>query len=146
MPFAQRSRCIAWLVVAALLAQPLLVQSLLGKRALATAAGAQNVLVICTANGFETITLPADFGLPDSIPDAPPNGSDAPGDTPLDHEGAMADCLACLVKALGQLEAPARLSEPLRYRYDIGAPVIEDQCDVQPIRHSALHSRAPPHG
>jgi hypothetical protein len=128
MRFSTTSRSIVWLVVAALLLQPWL-----GQRAVAKAAETLNGLVICTGTGFEVISVPADVLPPDQ-----------PADTPDHDDASMANCLACLVQALGQLDGVGRAEPPGLHSYWIGETTVVDRLVVEPLRHRPMSSRGPP--
>ena len=124
MRFSVTSRSIAWLVVAALLVQPWL-----GQRAMATASETLNALVICTGTGFKVISVPADV--------LPPDGRDH-------NDTSTANCLACLVQALGQLDGIGRADQPILHSYWTGEKIVVDRWVAELLRHRPMSSRGPP--
>ena len=128
MRFSAVSRSMVWLIVAALLVQPWL-----GQRAVAEAAETFDGLVICTGTGFEVISVPADLLPPDQ-----------PADVPDHDETSTANCLACLVQALGQLDGVGRAGPPDLHSYWIGATIVVDRWVTKPRQHRPMSSRGPP--
>ena len=129
MRFSTTYRSIVWLIVAALLVQPWF-----GQRAVAKAAETLNGLVICTGTGFKVISAPTDALSPDQPANAP------------DHDDtSMANCLACLVQALGQLDGVGRADQPGLHSYWVDATIIVDRwVVVEPLRYRPMSSRGPP--
>ncbi len=128
MRFSMTSRSVAWLIIMALLAQPWF-----GQRAVAKASEAFGTLVICTGAGFETISVPSDLLPPDH-----------PADAPKHHEATAANCLACLVQALGCLDAAGRIDAPSLHRYWVHQTSIVDRCIAGPLCRRPLGGRGPP--
>ncbi|MEM8951898.1 MAG: hypothetical protein AAGA21_06545 [Pseudomonadota bacterium] len=128
MRFSKTSRSLAWLIIAALLVQPWF-----GQRAAAKASEAFGTLVICTGVGFEVIRVPVDLMLPDH-----------PAEAPGPHDPAMANCLACLVQALGCLDVAGRIDPPGFYHYWRHEASIADRCLAGPLCRRPLGSRGPP--
>lgn len=128
MRFSTTFRSMAWLIVVALLMQPWF-----GQRAAAKASEAFGTLVICTGAGFEVISVPADLLL-----------TEHPAEAPARHDPATANCIACLVQALGCLDAFGRIDPPGLHRYWIHETNVVDRCIAGPLCRRPAGSRGPP--
>ena len=128
MRFSKAFRSVAWLIITALLVQPWF-----GQRAAAKASETLGALVICTGTGFEVISVPADLLLPDQ-----------PAEAPDGHGPAAANCLACLVQALGCLDAVGRIDPPGLHHYWMREANIVDRCLAGPLCRRPFGSRGPP--
>ncbi|MGH1478704.1 MAG: DUF2946 family protein [Geminicoccales bacterium] len=128
MRFSRPFRHLIWLVVIALLVQPLL-----GQRVLEAAAQTSTMLVICTGTGFKTIQVPNGYGPPMDPVD--PSGQ---------QHGSTLDCLVCLIQGLGQLDDASNHGAPTLLRYWIVETSLTDRWSAEPLCHRPLHSRAPP--
>lgn len=132
MQFSATSRSIALLIIVALFLQPWF-----GQRAVAQASEALGTLVVCTGAGFQVISVPADVMLPEHPGEA--------SDDPLDHSDASAaNCLACLVQALGHLDGTGRIDPSSLHRYWLRETNPVDRWTAEPLCQRRLGSRGPP--
>ena len=121
-------KSLAWLVVAALLAQ-----SWLGQRATSAVAVKFDAVVICTGSGFKVITLPNGLGPPGD-----PSGTEG------GHRHQDLDCTACLVQAAVQAMGVLAPDVVLWRWPDAVETTRSEPSFATSPEHRAHRSRAPP--